>query len=76
MWTTPPGGGFPHEAFAMKKLSTGQPSTLGTYKQLAKIFGPKAEAFIQEKIDNSPNGEDEEVLAHESQMLALLESMM
>jgi hypothetical protein len=60
----------------MKKLSTGQPSTLGSYKKLAKIFGNKAVAFIQSKIDESPNGESEEVLADERQMLQLLGSMI
>ena len=60
----------------MKKLSTGQPSTLGSYKKLAKIFGPTAVKFIQNKIDESPNGEKEEVLADETQMLALLGSMI
>lgn len=60
----------------MQTLSTGDPSTLGTYKKLSAMFGPKAVAFIQEKIDESPNGEDEEVIAHESQMLILLASMI
>lgn len=50
-------------------LSTGHPSTLGTYKQLARVFGDKAEAFITAKIAESPNGESEIVLADESQML-------
>lgn len=57
-------------------LSTGDPSTLGTYKKLAKIFGEKAETFIQNKIDESPNGENEEVLAPEGQMIFILSSMM
>lgn len=60
----------------MKKLSTGQDSTLGNYKKLAVIFGEKAVAFIQEKIDTSPNGENEEVLADERQMVALLASLI
>jgi len=60
----------------MQKLSTGENSTLGTYKKIASVFGEKAVAFIQKKIDESPDGEDEEVVAHESQMLVLLASMM
>ena len=60
----------------MIKLSTGQNSTLGTYRGIAAIFGKKAIQFIQDKIDESPNGEDEEVLADESQMLLLLASMI
>ena len=57
-------------------ISTGQPSTLGTYKELAHIFGPKAVAFIQNKIDESPDGENEEVIADERQMLILFASMV
>ena len=60
----------------MKMLSTGQPSTLGEYKKLAAIFGDKAVKYIQDKIDESPNGEKEEVLADESQMMVLLTSMI
>ena len=57
-------------------LSTGQESTLGEYKKLAAMFGPKAVKFIQDKIDASPQGEKEEVLADESQMMHLLGSMI
>ena len=60
----------------MKTLSTGDASTLGTYKKLAKIFGKKAEDFIQQKIEDSPNGENEEVIADETQMMILLSSMI
>ena len=60
----------------MRYISTGEPNTLGTYKKIAKIFGPKAEQFIQTKIDESPKGEDEEVIADERQMLMLLGSMI
>ena len=56
----------------MKMLSTGEPSTLGTYKKMCVIFGQKAIDFIQAKIDESPNGEDEEVIADEGQMIYLL----
>lgn len=57
-------------------LSTGDPSTLGTYKKLCVLFGKKAEDFIQKKIDEAPKGEDEEVIADERQMLQLLASMI
>ena len=60
----------------MKTLSTGEPSTLGTYKKMCVLFGSKAEAFIQDKIDASDKGESEEVIADEQQMLILLASMM
>ena len=60
----------------MKKLSTGEESTLGTYLKMAPLFGDKAVQFIQSKIDESPNGKNEEVLAHESQMIHLLVSMV
>lgn len=60
----------------MKMLSIGRPSTLGTYKILAGIFGKKAQEFIQSKINSSPLGEDEEVIADESQMMLLLASMV
>ena len=55
----------------MIKLSTGENSTLGEYRKIAKIFGKAAIDFIDEKIATSPNGKDEEVIADESQMLIL-----
>jgi len=60
----------------MRTISTGEPATLGTYKKISVIFGKKAEKFIQDKIDDSPLGEKEEVIADESQVLLLLASMM
>lgn len=59
----------------MYKLSNGQDSTLGNYKKIATIFGKGAIDFIQKKIDESPNGEDELVIADESQMLFVLASI-
>lgn len=53
----------------MKKLSTGEDSTLENYRKIAETFGEKAVAFIDKKISNSPNGEREEVIAAESQIL-------
>lgn len=60
----------------MNTISTGQPSTLGTYKKIAVWFGPNAEKYIQDQIDKHEKGEDEEVIAHETQMLHLFASMM
>jgi len=56
----------------MNKISTGHPSTLKTYRVIAEYFGEKATAFIDQKMAESPKGEDEEVLAAEGQMLNLL----
>jgi hypothetical protein len=59
----------------MIKMSTGQDSTLGEYRKMAKIFfGEESAAitFLDKKITESPNGKDEEVIAAESQMVHLL----
>ena len=58
----------------MKTISTGEPSTVGTYLKIAKFFGENAENFMQTYCDKY--GEDEEVIAEESQMLYLLQSFM
>ena len=62
----------------MRKLSTGHDATLGTYRRLSvAVFGAdsKAVEFLDGKIAESPNGEDEEVLADEVQMLYLLRAI-
>jgi len=62
----------------MQKLSTGDDSTLGNYKKMAvAVFGEdsKAVGFLNDKISLSPQGENEEVIAPESQMIYLLGSM-
>lgn len=62
----------------MKKLSTGADSTLKEYRKLAIIVfgeGSKAVEFLDDKIKESANGEDEEVLADEGQMVMLLSSL-
>jgi len=61
-----------------KKLSDGSPSTLGTYLRMAKVIAPasKFEKLIKDKIAESPNGENEEVVAAESQMMYLLGQML
>ena len=62
----------------MKKLSTGVDSTLGNYRGMSLIvFGEDSAAtkYLDEKIAESPNGENEEVIADESQMVYLLVSL-
>lgn len=59
----------------MMKLSTGQPSTLGSYLKLCEVFFGDDSVqyrFIRDKIDTNPNGADEEVVVEESQMMYLL----
>jgi hypothetical protein len=59
----------------MPIISTGHPSTLATYRMLsAALWGEdsQAVAFIDDKIAESPNGADEQVIADETQMLILL----
>jgi hypothetical protein len=75
VWKKPPGHAYysnRRRRAQVKKLSTGQDSTLGEYLKLAKIFGPEAVAFIQHKIDESPRGANEEVIVDEAQMVHLL----
>lgn len=62
----------------MKKLSTGQDSTLENWIILSTVvFGEdsKQTAFLKEKADASPNGVKEEVVADEGQLLMVLMSM-
>jgi hypothetical protein len=59
----------------MRKLSTGEDSTLGNYLKLATLFfGEESESvkFLKYKIAESPYGKNEEVIADESQMIYLL----
>ena len=59
----------------MQKLSTGADATLGNYRKLASvIFGSTspAVAFLDRKIQESPNGETEEVIQDEGQMIDAL----
>jgi hypothetical protein len=59
----------------MNTLSTGMPSTLGSYLKLCDaFFGPESvqSKFILDKITTNPNGADEEVIVEESQMMYLL----
>ncbi len=62
----------------MMTLSTGQPSTLGSYLDMCDlVFGldSKQSKFIMEEIAKTPNGKNEEVIAAESQMMYLLLSL-
>ena len=54
----------------MRTISTGQPSTVGTYYGISKFFGEKAEGFMKFHMDKY--GADEEIIAEESQMLYLM----
>ena len=59
----------------MITLSTGMPSTLGSYLTLANAFFGEDSVqskFINDKIAESPNGHLEEVITEESQMMFLL----
>ena len=59
----------------MITLSTGQPSTLGSYLKLCEVFfgADSVQAkFINEKIATHAAGADEEVVVEESQMMYLL----
>ena len=49
--------------------------TLGEWRRLASLFFGEesgATAWLDQKIKDSPNGKDEEVLAPESQVINLL----
>lgn len=62
----------------MRKLSTGQDSTLGNYRDLAAAFfgesSPQVK-FLDEKIADDPDGRDGEVMVDEGPMIYLLGSM-
>lgn len=63
----------------MRTLSTGQPSTLGSYYDNCKmLFGDDSPAtkYFAQKISESPDGADEEVIAAESQMMYLIGSLL
>lgn len=60
-------------------LSTGQPSTLGNYRDLSAAFfgeNSKPVQFFDDKIKDSPNGRNEEVIVDESQMMFLIGTMI
>ena len=60
----------------MRKLSTGDDATLGNYRKLSALFfgeDSKATRYLDEKI--AEQGEDEEVIVDERQVVALLGSI-
>ena len=62
----------------MKKLSLGIDSTLENWIELSTIaFGDDSEPvrFLKRKVDESPNGLQEEVIADEGQLLMALGKM-
>lgn len=59
----------------MKKLSTGQDSTLGNWIELSSgVFGKDSEAtkFLVKKANDSPKGLNTEVISDEVQLLMVL----
>ena len=61
-----------------KKLSTGANSTLGEYRRMAiTTFGENSKAvkFLNDKILESPNGENDLVKANEIEMVQLLRTI-
>lgn len=59
----------------MRKMSTGQDSTLGNWLSLsAAFFGDNSGAveFLRDKIAKAEKGEQEEVIADERQLLHFL----
>ena len=61
----------------MKTISTGEPSNLETYRNIASALSlqnenSKAVKFIDKKIQESPNKEKEEVIADEREVIHLI----
>ena len=61
----------------MKTISTGEPSHLETYRNIALALSlqnenSKAVKFIDKKIQESPNKEKEEVIADEREVIHLI----
>lgn len=65
----------------MKKLSTGQPSTLGTYRQIALQLSngdssSEAVQYFDRLIAEAVNGADEEVTENETRMMIKISRML
>ncbi len=63
----------------MNKISTGDNATLGNYRKLTSLFfgeTSKPTKFLDDKIKESPNEENEEVLAPESQMMFIFAELI
>lgn len=61
----------------MKTISTGEPSNLETYRNIALALSlqnenSKAVKFFDKKIQESPNKEKEEVIADEREVIHLI----
>ena len=61
----------------METISTGEPSNLETYRNIALALAlqnenTKAVKFIDKKIQESPNKEKEEVIADEREVIHLI----
>lgn len=61
----------------MRTISTGEPSNLETYRNIALALSlqnenSKAVKFIDKKIQESPNKEKEEVIADEREVIHLI----
>ena len=61
----------------MKTISTGEPSNLETYRNIALALSlqnenSKAVKFFDKKIQESPNKEKEEVIADERKVIHLI----
>jgi len=52
-----------------------QIKTLGDLEKVAPNFGSEAVKFVQIKIDESPDGRDEPVLADDTQIMFLMLSL-
>jgi hypothetical protein len=66
--------------YADLNISTGEPSTLKTYRKIALALSSGNEKsaavkFFDGKIKSSPHGENERVLAAESRMMYLIISL-
>ena len=60
----------------MRTISTGEPSNLETYRNIALALtgnkNSKAVKFFDKKIQESPNKEKEEVIADEKEVIHLI----
>lgn len=69
-------GNLEQELKQIPRISTGQPSTLKTYREIAFALGGfkdnKATSFLDEKIKTAKEGENAEVIQEEGQMIMLL----
>ena len=63
----------------MNTISTGEPNTLKTWRKIALALageGSRAVKFFDDKIAESPHGEEEKVIADETQILYLITQML